>query len=74
MKYAEIAVKAKPLNWSAKLFPVEVGCRRFVVKSTTRFLKRMRVKGQTFRQTVKALSEAEEQSSKWLWIKKTDAN
>lgn len=40
----------------------------------TGLLKRMGVKGQAVRQTVKSLSEAAEQSSNWLWIKRKDPN
>ena len=74
LKYAEIASQAEKCNWQTKVFPVEVGCRGFVAKTTTRLLKRMGVKGQAFRQAVKSLSEAAERSSNWLWIKRKDSS
>ena len=72
LKYADIAAEAEQHGWCAQVLPVEVGCRGFVATSTTKLLKGMGVRGQTFRRAVKSLSEAAERSSRWLWIKRKD--
>ncbi|KAJ8389643.1 hypothetical protein AAFF_G00118800 [Aldrovandia affinis] len=74
LKYSDIAAEAEQRGWRAQVLPVEVGCRGFVATSTTKLLKGMGVRGQAFRQAVKSMSEAAEQSSSWLWIKRKDPN
>ena len=73
LKYAELAAQIKQNGWQVDVLPVEVGCRGFVAKSTTRLLSRMGVAGLQFRRAVRALSQAAEQSSNWLWLKRKQA-
>ncbi len=73
LKYTELAVEAEQRGWKSKVCPVEVGCRGFVGKSTIRLLKELGVRGQTLRQTIKALSGAAEEASRWLWVKRGDS-
>lgn len=37
--YAKLATDAEQLGWKVRVYPVEVGCRGFAGKSTTRQLK-----------------------------------
>ncbi|KAJ8369781.1 hypothetical protein SKAU_G00098090 [Synaphobranchus kaupii] len=71
LKYSDIAAEAVQRGRRTQVLPVEVGCRGFVARSTTRLLKGMGVRGQALRQAVRSLSEAAEQSSNWLWLKRT---
>ena len=73
LKYAELAADAEQRGWKAKVCPVEVGCRGFVGKTTTRLLKDLGIRGQAQRQAIKALSSAAEWASQWLWVKRRDA-
>ena len=73
LKYAELAADAEQRGWKAKVCPVEVGCRGFVGKTTTRLLKDLGIRGQAQRQAIKALSRAAEWASRWLWVKRRDA-
>lgn len=74
LKYTELAADAEQRGWKAKVCPVEVGCRGFVGKSTIKLLKELGVRGQTLRQTIKALSGAAEEASRWIWVKRGDSN
>ncbi|KAJ7991222.1 hypothetical protein DPEC_G00295080 [Dallia pectoralis] len=74
LKYTELAADAEQRGWKAKVCPVEAGCRGFVGKSTIRLLKELGVQGQTLRRTIKALSGAAEEASRWLWVKRGDSN
>ena len=61
LRYANLAAEAEGWGWNVKVWPVEVGCRGFVARSTTRLLKEVGIRGQTQR------------SSHWLWLKRRDA-
>ncbi|KAI7789396.1 putative tyrosine-protein kinase transmembrane receptor ROR2 [Triplophysa rosa] len=56
LRYAKLAVEAEDRGWTAKVFPVEVGCRGFVSNSTTRLLKKVGIRGQAQRTVVKELA------------------
>ena len=70
LKYTELAADAEQHGWKAKVCPVEVACRGFVGKTTTRLLKDLGIRGQAQRQAIKVLSSTEEQGSWWLWLKR----
>lgn len=70
--YTELAADATQRGWNAKVWPVEVGCRGFVGSSTIRLLKELGIHGQALRQTVRAVSQAAERGSQWIWIKRKD--
>ncbi|XP_061099664.1 uncharacterized protein LOC133129522 [Conger conger] len=72
LRYAELAAEAQHRGWNTEVRPVEVGYRGFVATSTTRLLRDLGVRGQTQRLAIKALSEAAERSSQWLWMKRQD--
>lgn len=72
LRYADLAAEAQQRGWRTEVRPVEVGCRGFVASSTTRLLKDVGVRGQSLRHAIKALAEAAEGSSQWLWLKRQD--
>ena len=73
LRYANLAAEAEGRGWNVKVWPVEVGCRGFVARSTTGLLKEVGIRGQAQRKAVKELSTASERSSHWLWLKRKDA-
>jgi hypothetical protein len=72
LRYADLAAEARHHGWNTEVRPVEVGCRGFVATSTTRLLRDLGIKGQSQRSAIKAVSEAAEGSSQWLWMKRKD--
>ena len=73
LRYAELAANAQQQGRTAKVRPVEVGCRGLVATSTSRLLREMGVRGKAHRQAVKDLSRAAEKGSQWLWMKRKDS-
>ncbi|XP_059360386.1 taste receptor type 1 member 3-like [Carassius carassius] len=72
LRYADLAAEARHHGWNTEVRPVEVGCRGFVATSTTRLLRDLGIKGQSQRSAIRAVSEAAEGSSQWLWMKRKD--
>ena len=73
LRYANLAAEAEGRGWNVKVWPVEVGCRGFVARSTARLLKEVGIRGQAQRKAIKELATAAERSSHWLWLKRKDA-
>ncbi|KAK7886737.1 hypothetical protein WMY93_026358 [Mugilogobius chulae] len=74
LKYSDLAAEAEQRGWKARVYPVEVGCRGFVSRSTIKLLKDLGIRGKALQQTLKSLSGAAEDASRWLWIKRRDGN
>lgn len=72
LRYADLAAEVEARGWNVKVWPVEVGCRGFVARTTTKLLKEVGIRGQAQRRVVKKLASAAEQSSHWLWLKRKD--
>lgn len=53
LRYANLAAEAEECSWTAKVFPVQVGCRGFVDDSTTRLSKEVGIGGQAKQRVVK---------------------
>ncbi|KAL1277462.1 hypothetical protein QQF64_024135 [Cirrhinus molitorella] len=73
LRYANLAAEAEGQGWNVKVWPVRVGCRGFVARSTTRLLKEVGIRGQSQRRAIKELANVAERSSHWLWLKRRDA-
>ena len=71
-KYQELLEQCRAKNWSAWLFPVEVGARGFPAQSAWRLLQRLGMKGRTKRTAVRRLGEAAERASCWLWSRRDE--
>lgn len=61
----KLAADVGQSDWIIRVYPVDVGCREFVGKTTARQV-------QVQLQAIKALSNTAEQTSRWLWIKRRD--
>ena len=72
LRYAELAAEAQHRGWNAEVRPVEVGCRGFVARSTTKLLTDLGIRGQSLCSVIKAASEAAERSSQWLFMRRKD--
>ena len=72
LRYADLAAEAQHRGWNAEVRPVEVGCRGFVARSTTRLFADLGVRGKNQRSAIKASSEAAERSSQWLFMRRKD--
>ena len=71
-KYQELLEQCRAKNWSAWLFPVEVGARGFPAQSAWSLLQRLGMKGRTKRTAVRRLGEAAERASCWLWSRRDE--
>ncbi len=65
-KYADLVTECKESGWSVRLYPVEVGARGFVGRSTSCLLKDLGLRGATLSRSTKELSEEAEKVSHWL--------
>ena len=58
----------KERGWQTWLFPVEVGCQGFTAQSVWTTLSSLGIVGRQRRAAVKALGQAAETASSWLWL------
>lgn len=63
LKCSEVAA-----DWEARVYPVEVGCRCLVSKSTVHLLHSVGVAASKFRKAMKELGEEAKKGSYWLWL------
>lgn len=66
-RYDELATQCNDRGWNCEVFAVEVGCRGFTGRSTTRFLERIGLRGKQLRMALKAITESAEGASAWIW-------
>ena len=66
-KYTDLQTLCKERVWQTWLFPVEVGCRGFPAQSVWTTLSSLGT-------AVKALGQAAERASSWLWLKRDQEN
>lgn len=71
-KYSNLAAECKDSGWRTHLYPVEVGSRGFVGKSTHHLLKALGVMGPRRRRAEKELAEEAEKGSFWLWLRRRE--
>ena len=71
-KYQELLELCREKNWTAWLFPVEVGARGFPAQSAWRLLQRLGMSGRTKRAAVRRLGETAERASCWLWSRRDE--
>ncbi|XP_063731565.1 uncharacterized protein LOC134859159 [Eleginops maclovinus] len=57
LKYSDIAAEEGQRGGKIQVLPVEVSCRGFVAKSTTKLLKSIGVRGQALQPAIKSLTE-----------------
>ncbi len=74
LRYSNLADEAENRGWKIKVRPVEVGCRGFVAKSTSKTLTEIGVRRQAQRREIKELADTAERTSHWLWMKRSDTS
>ena len=68
-RYEDLRAECEDNGWSCVLLPVEVGCRGFVGRSTTKFLSLLGVSGRKKKTVIASLQKTAERSSRWIWSK-----
>ena len=68
-KYESLRAECEDRGWSSVVLPVEVGCRGFVGRSTTKFLSLLGVSGRKKKTIIARLQQTAEKSSCWIWSK-----
>ncbi len=71
-KYADLVTECRESGWSVRLYPVEVGARGFVGRSSSCLLQVLELWRATLSRSTKELSEEAEKASNWLWLKRRD--
>ena len=73
-KYIDLQTLCKERGWQTWLFPAEVCCRGFPAQSMWTTLSSLCIVRRQRRATVKALGQAAERASSWLWLKRDQEN
>ncbi len=68
--HADLVAECRESGWSVRLYPVEVGARGFVGRSTSCLLKDLGLRRATLSRSTKELSEEAEKARHWLWLKR----
>lgn len=71
-KYSDLAAECRAGGWRTHIYPVEVGCRGFVGRSTHHLLKVLGVMGPRRRRAERELAEQAEKGSFWLWLRRRE--
>ena len=69
-KYENILLEARLKGWTTYCYPVEVGCRGFVGRSTTRMFKDLGMQGRDIKKSCLSISNEAERCSRWLWLRR----
>lgn len=70
LRYVDLSAKVEQRGWLARVRPVEGGCRGFVGKAMIGQLAQSGIHGKSFKEAVKAMSEAAREASEWLWMRR----
>ena len=69
-KYADLAKGLREAGFQAQVFAVEVGARGFVGASAYDLMKRLSISARSRTRTLRAMAEAAEKSSSWIWSRR----
>ena len=69
-KYAGLASTLKKAGLRVKIFAIEVGARGFVGTSAYDLMKQLAISGKKRTRALKAMAEAAERSSSWIWSRR----
>ena len=69
-KYADLAQSLRNAGFQARVHAIEVGARGFVGASAYDLMKRLSISGRSRTRTLRALAEAAEKSSSWIWTRR----
>ena len=66
-KYEPLRAECEDRGWVCKVLPVEVGCRGYIARSITSYLRGIGLTGREQRKATKELQLAAETASSWIW-------
>ena len=69
-KYADLAKSLREDGFKTKVFAIEVGARGFIGSSAYSLMKQLSISGKSMKRTLKAMAEAAEKSSSWIWSRR----
>ena len=69
-KYADLAKSLREDGFKTKVFAIEVGARGFIGSSAYSLMKQLSISGKSMTRTLKAMAEAAEKSSSWIWSRR----
>ena len=69
-KYSDLAKELREDGFKTKVMAVEVGARGFVAASTYSLLQQLSTSSSSRTRTLKALGEAAEKASSWIWTRR----
>ena len=72
-KYADLARDLREAGLQTSVFAVEVGARGFVGSSAYDLMKRLSISGKSRNRALRAMGEAAEKSSCWIWSRRNKA-
>ena len=72
--YTDLQTLCKERGWHTRLFQVEVGCRGFPPQAVWTTLSSLGIVFRQRRAAVKALGQAAERASSWLWLNRDQDN
>ena len=72
-KYAGLASTLKKAGLRVKIFAIEVGARGFVGTSAYDLMKQLAISGKKRTRALKAMAEAAERSSSWIWSRRNQS-
>ena len=71
-KYSDLANNLKTAGFKAKVIAVEIGARGFIGKSAYSLMKQLSVPSRKRTRALKALAEAAEKASSWIWARRNE--
>ena len=72
-KYADLARDLREAGLQTSVFAVEVGAMGFVGSSAYDLMKRLSISGKSRNRALRAMGEAAEKSSCWIWSRRNKA-
>ena len=71
-KYASLASSLRTKGFKTSVLAVEVGARGFVGTSAYSLMKQLSISGNERTRALKAMAEAAEKSSSWIWSRRNE--
>ena len=71
-KYASLAKSLMESGFKTKVLAIEIGARGFVGASAYNLMKQLSVSGKKRTRALKAMAEAAEKSSSWIWSRRNE--
>ena len=69
-KYENILLEARLKGWTTHCYPIEVGCRGFTGRSTSRMFKELGMQARSIKRSCLSIANVAERCSRWLWLKR----